>query len=57
MSCWKKPGTTPDASSPCWNSTRARAFLSEKMHLVEAWDLTPSKGQPDDDERIETGIL
>ena len=32
-------------------------ILSEKMHLVEAWDLTPSKGQPDDDERIETGIF
>jgi ADP-ribose pyrophosphatase len=31
--------------------------LSEKMHLVEAWDLVPSKGQPDADERIETGIF
>ena len=27
------------------------------MHLVEAWDLTPSKGEPDADERIEVGIL
>jgi ADP-ribose pyrophosphatase len=32
-------------------------ILSEKMHLVEAWDLTPSAGRPDDDERIETGIF
>jgi len=32
-------------------------LLSEKMHLVEAWDLTPSKGQPDADERIETGFF
>ncbi len=32
-------------------------ILSEKMHLVEAWDLTPSQGQPDADERIETGIF
>jgi ADP-ribose pyrophosphatase len=32
-------------------------ILSEKMHLVEAWDLTPSPGQPDEDERIETGIF
>jgi ADP-ribose pyrophosphatase len=32
-------------------------ILSEKMHLVEAWDLTPSQGQPDDDERIETGFF
>jgi ADP-ribose pyrophosphatase len=31
--------------------------LSEKMHIVEAWDLTPSQGQPDDDERIETGFF
>ena len=31
--------------------------LSEKMHLVQAWDLIPSKGQPDADERIETGIF
>jgi ADP-ribose pyrophosphatase len=31
--------------------------LSEKMHLVEAWDLTPSKGQPDADERIEVGFF
>ncbi len=27
------------------------------MHLVEAWDLTPSQGQPDADERIETGVF
>ena len=32
-------------------------ILSEKMHLVEAWDLTPSKGEPDADERIETGLF
>jgi len=32
-------------------------ILTEKMHLVEAWDLTPSKGQPDEDERIETGFF
>jgi ADP-ribose pyrophosphatase len=32
-------------------------ILSEKMHLVEAWDLTPSKGEPDADERIETGFF
>jgi len=32
-------------------------ILNEKMHLVEAWDLTPSQGQPDDDERIEAGIF
>ena len=32
-------------------------ILSEKMHLVRAWGLTPSQGQPDDDERIETGIF
>ena len=32
-------------------------LLSEKMHLVEAWDLTPSKGWPDADERIETGFF
>jgi len=28
-------------------------ILSEKMHIVEAWDLTPSHAQPDVDERIE----
>jgi hypothetical protein len=27
------------------------------MHLVEAWNLTPSKGQPDEDERIEVGFF
>jgi ADP-ribose pyrophosphatase len=32
-------------------------ILSEKMHLVEAWDLTPSIGQPDADERIEVGFF
>lgn len=32
-------------------------ILSEKMHLVEAWDLSPSKGEPDADERIETGFF
>jgi ADP-ribose pyrophosphatase len=32
-------------------------ILSEKMHLVEAWGLTPSKGQPDADERIEVGFF
>ncbi len=32
-------------------------ILSEKMHLVEAWDLRPSKKQPDADERIETGFF
>src|ERR1017187_646469 len=32
-------------------------ILSEKMHLVEAWDLTPGKGQPDVDERIEVGVF
>lgn len=32
-------------------------ILSEKMHLVEASDLTPSKGQPDEDEVIETGFF
>jgi ADP-ribose pyrophosphatase len=31
--------------------------LSEKMHLFEARDLSPSPGQPDDDERIETGFF
>ena len=28
-------------------------ILSEKMHLIEAWDLSPAKAQPDDDEQIE----
>ena len=32
-------------------------ILSEKMHLVEAWDLSPSKGKPDADERIEIGFF
>jgi len=32
-------------------------ILSEKMTLVEAWDLKPSKGRPDEDERIEIGIF
>ncbi len=32
-------------------------ILSEKMHLVEARDLTLSKAQPDADERIETRAL
>jgi ADP-ribose pyrophosphatase len=31
--------------------------LSEKMHLIEAWDLTPSQAQPDADERIEIGFF
>jgi ADP-ribose pyrophosphatase len=31
-------------------------ILSEKMHLVEAWDLTPAKGEADADERIEVGL-
>ena len=31
--------------------------LSEKMHLIEAWDLIPSKARPDADERIETGFF
>ena len=32
-------------------------ILSEKMHLVEAWGLSFSKGQPDADERIEVGFF
>jgi len=32
-------------------------ILSEKMHIVEALDLTPSQGQPDEDERIEVGVF
>ncbi len=32
-------------------------ILTEKMHLVEAWNLTPSQKQPDADERIETGFF
>jgi ADP-ribose pyrophosphatase len=32
-------------------------ILSEKMHLVEARDLTPSKAQPEADEQIETGFF
>ncbi len=32
-------------------------ILTEKMHLVEAWDLRPSRKQPDPDERIETGFF
>ena len=32
-------------------------ILSEKMHLVEAWDLTPAQGEPDADERIEVGLF
>ena len=32
-------------------------ILSEKMHLVEAWDLTPAAGQPDPDERLEVGFF
>lgn len=32
-------------------------LLSEKMHLIEAWDLTASQGHPDEDERIETGFF
>ena len=32
-------------------------FLTEKMYLFEAWNLTPSAGQPDADERIETGFF
>ena len=32
-------------------------ILSEEMHLVEARDLTPSKGQPDADERIGIGFF
>ena len=31
--------------------------LSEKMHLIEAWDLIPSKAHPDADERIEIGCF
>ena len=31
--------------------------LSEKMHLVEAWDLSLSQGQPDADERIAVGFF
>jgi ADP-ribose pyrophosphatase len=30
-------------------------FLTERMHLVEARDLTASKAQPEEDERIEVG--
>jgi len=32
-------------------------ILSEKMHLVEARDLTPSQPKPDKDERIEVGLF
>jgi ADP-ribose pyrophosphatase len=32
-------------------------ILSEKMHLVEARDLTLSSSQPDADERIEVGLF
>ena len=32
-------------------------ILTEKMHLVEAWDLTPAQGEPDEDERIEVGFF
>ena len=35
-SCWKRPGTAPASSSPCWNSIPSPGILSEKMHLVEA---------------------
>jgi ADP-ribose pyrophosphatase len=31
--------------------------LSEKMHLVQAWNLVPARSQPDADERIETGFF
>jgi len=30
-------------------------FLTEKMHMVEAQDLKPSKANPEEDERIEVG--
>jgi len=30
-------------------------FLTEEMHLVEAWDLKPSEANPEADERIEVG--
>jgi len=32
-------------------------ILTEKMELFEAWDLTPSQGRPDADERIEVGFF
>lgn len=32
-------------------------ILTEKMHLVEAWDLVAAPGVPDEDERIEVGIF
>ena len=32
-------------------------ILSEKMHIIEAWDLTLSNAQPDADERIEIGFF
>lgn len=32
-------------------------ILSERMHLVEAWDLSPAKGRPDADERIKIGFF
>ena len=32
-------------------------ILSEKMHIVEAWDLTAQQGQPDADERLEIGYF
>ena len=32
-------------------------FLSERMHLVEAWGLASGKSQPESDERIRVGIF
>ena len=32
-------------------------FLTEQMHVIEAWDLVPSRARPEPDERLEVGFF
>ena len=68
-----EPGETPSHAArreleeeTCYRARTVKRLLefypspgvmNEKMHLFEARELTPSQGEPDEDERIETGFF
>jgi len=54
---WEETGYHARVLKPLFEFYPSPGILSERMHLVEAWDLTLSKGQPDADERIEIGFF
>jgi ADP-ribose pyrophosphatase len=54
---WEETGYRARVLKPVLEFYPSPGILSEKMHLVQAWDLVKTQGQPDADERIETGIF